>query len=66
MNEFRVFCFFDNFFITKNPGEFIEKYSLIFGIRALKYLENDDDRLNRLKPLSKPLGYLGWKNFNEL
>ena len=54
-----------NIFITKNPAEFIEKYSLIFGIRALKYLENDLKGIDRLKPLNKPLGCLGWKNFNE-
>ena len=54
-----------NFFITRNPTEFIEKYSLIFGIKALKYLENDLKGIDRLKPLNKPLGYLGWKNFNE-
>jgi len=56
---------FIDFFITTNPKEFLEKYSLLFGIGALKYLENNEDKLNKLKPLSKPLGYLGWKNFNE-
>ena len=52
-------------FITREPKEFIEKFALIFGINAFKYLDLDHKELIKLKPLKNPLGTLGWNNFKE-
>ncbi|ABM72604.1 Hypothetical protein P9515_13971 [Prochlorococcus marinus str. MIT 9515] len=56
---------FKNFYITSNPRDFIEKFLLIFGFNALKFLDIKEQKLVKLKPLNKPLGTFGWKSFKE-
>ena len=56
---------FENFHITRNPKEFFEKFLLIFGFNSLKFLDEDQKKAVKLKPLNTPLGTFGWKSFNE-
>ena len=56
---------FENFYISRNPTEFIEKFLLIFGFNSLKFLGINEQKLFQLKTLNTPLGTFGWKSFNE-
>jgi len=54
-----------SFYMTSNPREFLEKFLMIFGFKSLKLLDIDNLKLIKLKPLSEPIGTLGWESFSE-